>query len=60
MTSLNQAFAILSDYFYKTFMVVNHDKRSSMLFGVNDELQVDLVRNNIAIERKKNTGDHFW
>ena len=40
-------------------MVLNLDKRSSMLFGVNDELQVDLVRNNIAIERKKNTGDHF-
>ena len=40
-------------------MVLNLDKRSSMLFGVNDELQVDLVRNNIAIERRKSTEDHF-
>ena len=40
-------------------MVLNLDKRSSMLFGVNDELQEDLVCNNIAIERRKSTGDHF-
>ena len=59
MTSLNQGFAILSDQFYKNFMVLNLDKHSSMLFGVNDELQVDLVRNNIANEGRKSTGDHF-
>ena len=40
-------------------MVLNLDKHSSMLFGVNDELQVDLVRNNIANEGRKSTGDHF-
>ena len=40
-------------------MVLNLDKHFSMLLGVNDELQVDLVRNNIAIEGRKSTGDHF-
>ena len=40
MTSLNQEFAILSNF-------------SLMLYGVNDELQTDLVSENVTTENSK-------
>ena len=43
MTSLNHGFAILSNWFYKNFMVLSPDKCSYMLFGVMYEVQTDLT-----------------
>ena len=34
-------------------MVLNPDKCSSMVFGVNDELQTDLVSNNVIIKNSE-------
>ena len=51
MSSLNQDFAILSNWLYKNFMVLNPDKWSCMLFRVKDELQTDLVSNNFFIKK---------
>ena len=53
MTLLNYDFAISSNWFYKSFMVFHSDKSSFMLFGVKDELQIDLVSNNVTIESSK-------
>ena len=43
---------ILSNWFYKNFMVFNPDKCSFMVFGVKDELQ-DLVSDNVTIKNSK-------
>ena len=50
--SLSHDFTILSKWFYNNFMVVNPDKCSFMLLGVDDELQANLVRGN---ETRKNS-----
>ena len=34
-------------------MVLNPDKCSFMLFGVKDELQIDVISNNITIKNRK-------
>ena len=41
------------NWFYKSFMVLNPDKCSIMLFGVKDELQRGLVSNNVTIKNSK-------
>ena len=43
MNSLSHDFTILSQWFYNNFMVLNPDKCSFMLLGVDDELQTNLV-----------------
>ena len=43
MNSLNHDFTILSKWFHNHFMVLNPDKCSFMLLGVDDELQTNLV-----------------
>ena len=49
MTSLNQDFAILSNWLHNNFLVLNADKCSFMLFGVKGELRKDLISNNVTI-----------
>ena len=39
MNSLSHDFTSLSKWFYNNFTVLNPDKLSFMLLGVNDELQ---------------------
>ena len=41
--SLSHEFTILSKWFYNNFMVLNPDKCSFMLLGVDDSLQTNLV-----------------
>ena len=53
MTSLNHNFAILSNWFYKNFMLLNSDKCSFITFGIKDDLQTDLVSNKITTENSK-------
>ena len=53
MTSLDHDFAILSNCFYKNFIVLNPDKCSFMQSGVKDELQTDLMSNNVAIKNSQ-------
>ena len=53
MTSLNHDFAILSNWFYKNFIVVNPDKSFFLLIAVKDEFQTDRVSNNVTIENSK-------
>ena len=43
MNSLSHDFTILSKWFYNNFMVLNPDKCSFMLLGVDNELQTNLV-----------------
>ena len=43
MNSLSHDFVILSKWFYNNFMVLDPDKCSFMLLGVDDELQTNLV-----------------
>ena len=43
MPSLNFDFAILSNWFYKNFMIFDTDKCSFMLFGVKEELQTTVA-----------------
>ena len=43
MNSLSHDFTILSKWFYNNFMVLNPDKCSFILLGVDDELQTNLV-----------------
>ena len=50
MTLLNHDFAILSNWFYINFMVLNPDKCYYMLFDIKDGLQTDLASNNITIK----------
>ena len=49
MTSLNQDFAILSNWLHKNLLVLNAGKCSFMLFGVKGELRKDLISNNVTI-----------
>ena len=53
MTSLNYGFAILPSWLYKNFMVLKTNQCSSMLFGVKDGFQTDLVSNNVSIKNNK-------
>ena len=46
MNSLSHDFTILSQWFYNNFMVLNLDKCSFMLLGVDHELQTNLVCGN--------------
>ena len=46
MNSLSHDFTILSKWFHNNFMVLNPDKCSFMLLGVDDELQTNLVCGN--------------
>ena len=56
MNSRSHHFAILSKCFYNNFMVLNPDKRSFILLGVDDELQTNLVCGNKTLKtvNKKN------
>ena len=53
MNSLSHDFTILSKWFYNNFMVLDPDKCSFMLFGVNDELQTSLVCGNETLKNSK-------
>ena len=46
INSLSNDFTILSKWFYNNFIVLNPDKCSFMLLGVDDELQTNLVCGN--------------
>ena len=50
MNSLSHYFTILSKWFYNNFMVLNPDKCSFMLLGVDDELQTNLVCGNETLK----------
>ena len=51
MTSLNHAFAILPNCFYKNVLKLTPDKSFLMLFGVKNVLQTDLVSNTVTITK---------
>ena len=53
MNSLSHDFTILSKWFYNNFMVLNPDKCSFMLLGVDDELQTKLVCGNETLKNSK-------
>ena len=53
MNSLSHGFTILSKWFYNNFMVLNPDKYSFMLLGVDDELQTNLVYGNKTLKNSK-------
>ena len=53
MNSLSHDFTILSQWFYNNFMVLNPDKCSFMLLGVDDELQTNLVCGNKTLKNSK-------
>ena len=53
MPSLNHDFAILSNWIYKNFFVLNLDKYYFMLFGVNDDILTDLASNNSTVKDSK-------
>ena len=53
MSSLNQNFAVLPNWFYKIFGVLNSEECSFIPFDVEDELQTDLVFNNVTIKNRK-------
>ena len=50
MNSLSHDFTILSKWFYSNFMVLNPDKCSFVLFGVDDELQTNLLFGNESLK----------
>ena len=50
MNSLSHDFTILSKWFHNNFMVLNPDKCSFMLLGVDDELQTNLVCGNETLK----------
>ena len=52
-SSLGHDFSTLSKWFYKNFMVLNPDKCSYMLLGVDDELQTNLVCENETLKKGK-------
>ena len=52
-SSLGHDFTILSKWFYNNFMVLNPDKSSFMLLGVDDELQTNLVCGNETLQKGK-------
>ena len=53
MNSLSHDFTILSKWFYSKFMVLNPDKCSFRLSGVDDELQTNLVWGNKTLKNRK-------
>ena len=53
MNSVSHDFTILSKWFYNNFMVLNPDKCSFMLSGVDDELQTKLVFGNETLKNSK-------
>ena len=53
MNSLSHDFTILLKWFYNNFMVLNPDKCSFMLLGVDDELQTNLVCGNETLKNSK-------
>ena len=53
MNSLNHDFTILSKWFYNNFMVLNPDKYSFMLLGVDDKLQTNLMCGNETLKHSK-------
>ena len=53
MNSLSHDFTILSKWFHNNFMVLNPDKCSFMLLGVDDELQTNLVCGNETLKNSK-------
>ena len=53
MNSLSHDFTILSQWFYNNFMVLNPDKCSFMLLGVDDEFQTNLVCGNETLKNSK-------
>ena len=53
MNSLSHDFNILSEWFYNNFMVLNPDKCSFMLLGVDDELQTNLACGNETLKNSK-------
>ena len=53
MNSLSHGFAILSNWFYNNFMVLNPDNCSFILLGVDDELQTNLVCGNEILKNSK-------
>ena len=53
MNFLSHDFTILSKWFYNNFMVLNPDKCSFMLLGVDDELQTNLVCGNETLKNSK-------
>ena len=50
MNSLSHDFTILPKWFYSNFMVLNPDKCSFVLFGVDDELQTNLLFGNETLK----------
>ena len=53
MNPLSHDFTILPKWFYNNFMVLNPDKCSFMLLGVDDELQTNLVCGNKTLKNSK-------
>ena len=53
MNSLSNDFIILSKLFYNNFMVLNPDKCSFMLLGVDDELQTNLACGHETLKNRK-------
>ena len=53
MNSLSHSFTILSKWFYNNFMVLNPDKYSFILLGIDDELQTNLVCGNETLKNSK-------
>ena len=53
MNSLSHDFTILSKRFHNNFMVLNPDKCSFMLLGVDDETLVKLVCGNETFKNSK-------
>ena len=51
--SLNHEFTILSKWFYNNFMVLNPEKCSFMLLGVDESLQTNLVCGDEILKNKK-------
>ena len=53
MNSVSHDFTILSKWFYNNFTVLNPDKCSFMLLGVDDELQTNLVCGYETLKNRK-------
>ena len=53
MHSLSHDFTILPNWFNNNFMVLNPDKCTFMLLGVNNELQTNLVCGNETLKNSK-------
>ena len=53
ISSLNQNYAILSNWFHKVFIVLNSEECFFIPFGAEDELQRDLKFSNNKIKNRK-------